>query len=299
MRWEFALVGVLATGVLSLGARQPDPQVALEASIARLQTHLEHIESVRAVKRLQYAYGHYVELGLWNDFADLFADEATTNYQQGVRGKEEVRTLFLQQVGQGKLGLAEGRIYPHILFQPVVHLSQSGLAARGRWRILAMLGGLGGSATWYSGVYENEYVFDNGAWKIGVLHSEPRVTAAYSAAGWRDSGVKVPPHYDTASVAKPIPDPQGIARTGGSTMSSAALAALVDDLARRAARLNDQDEVTSLQDAYGYAIDRKQWDQAASLFFRDGTLELGQDGRLPRPDGVRPASRRTPTENGR
>lgn len=278
MRWEFALVGVLATGVLSLGARQPDPQVALEASIARLQTHLEHIESVRAIKRLQYAYGHYVELGLWNDFADLFADEATTNYQQGVRGKEEVRTLFLQQVGQGKLGLAEGRIYPHILFQPVVHLSQSGLAARGRWRILAMLGGLGGSATWYSGVYENEYVFDNGAWKIGVLHSEPRVTAAYSAAGWRDSGVKVPPHYDTASVAKPIPDPQGIARTGGSTMSSAALAALVDDLARRAARLNDQDEVTSLQDAYGYAIDRKQWDQAASLFFRDGTLELGQEG---------------------
>ncbi len=234
MRWEFALVGVLATGVLSLGARQPDPQVALEASIARLQTHLEHIESVRAVKRLQYAYGHYVELGLWNDFADLFADEATTNYQQGVRGKEEVRTLFLQQVGQGKLGLAEGRIYPHILFQPVVHLSQSGLAARGRWRILAMLGGLGGSATWYSGVYENEYVFDNGAWKIGVLHSEPRVTAAYGAAGWRDSGVKVPPHYDAASVAKPIPDPQGIARTGGSTMSSAALAALVDDLARRA-----------------------------------------------------------------
>ena len=121
-------------------------------------------------------------------------------------------------------------------------------------------------------------MFDNGAWKIGVLHSEPRVTAAYGAAGWRDSGVKVPPHYDAASVAKPIPDPQGIARTGGSTMSSAALAALVDDLARRAARLNDQDEVTGLQDAYGYAIDRKQWDQAASLFSRDGTLELGQEG---------------------
>ena len=278
MRWEFLLVGVLVIGALSLGARQPDPQAALEARTARLQAHIENVESVRAVKRLQYAYGHYVELGLWNDFADLFADDATTNYQQGARGKEEVRKLFLQQVGQGKLGLAEGRIYPHILFQPVVHLSPGGRTAKGRWRILAMLGGLGGSATWYSGVYENEYVFDNGAWKIGVLHSEPRVTAAYTAAGWRDSGVTVPPHYDAASIAKPIPDVAGNARTGGTTMSFAALAARVNGLAQRAALLNDQGEVTNLQDAYGYAIDRKLWDQAASLFSVDGTLELGQQG---------------------
>src|SRR5215208_383383 len=124
MRWQLLPIGVLVIGALSLHAGQPDPQAALEARTARLQTHIERVESVRAVKRLQYAYGHYVELGLWNDFADLFADAATTNYQQGVHGKEEVRKLFLEQVGQGKLGLAEGRIYPHILFQPVVHLSQ-------------------------------------------------------------------------------------------------------------------------------------------------------------------------------
>lgn len=278
MRWEFLLIGVLATGALSAGARQPEPQAALEARAARLQAHIENIESVRSIKRLQYAYGHYVELGLWNDFADLFADDATTNYQQGARGREEVRKLFLQQVGQGKLGLAEGRIYPHILFQPVVHVSPGGRTARGRWRILAMLGGFGGSATWYSGVYENEYRFDNGAWKISVLHSEPRVTAAYTAAGWRDAGVTVPPHYDAATVAKPIPDAAGHVRTGGPTMSFEMLAARVNGLARRAALLNDQGEVTNLQDVYGYAIDRKQWDQAASLFSADGTLERGQEG---------------------
>jgi hypothetical protein len=278
MRWEFVLVGVLVTGALSLGARQTDQEASLDARTARLQAHIEAVESVRAIKRLQYAYGHYVELGLWNDFADLFADEATTNYQQGVRGKEEVRKLFLQQVGQGKLGLAEGRIYPHILFQPVVHLSSSGRTAKGRWRILAMLGGLGGSATWYSGVYENEYVLDNGVWKIGVLHSEPRVTAAYDAAGWRDAGVTVPPHYDAASIAKPIPDGATNVRTGEATTSFAGLAARVNGLAKRAALLNDQSEVTNLQDAYGYAIDRKQWEQAASLFSVDGTLEMGQEG---------------------
>ena len=68
-------------------AQQPG---AVSASrVERLQAHIESIESVRAIKRLQSAYGHYVELGLWNDFADLFTDDAVTNYQQGARGKAE------------------------------------------------------------------------------------------------------------------------------------------------------------------------------------------------------------------
>src|SRR5215471_8081343 len=191
-RREFAAIAALVAGALSLGARQPAAQARLEARTARLQAHIQNLESVRAVKRLQYAYGHYVELGLWNDFADLFAEDAVTNYQQGVRGKEAIRRLFYDQVGQGKLGLAEGRIYPHILFQPVITLAPDGRTAKGRWRILAMLGGSGGSATWYSGVYENEYVSESGVWKINVLHSEPKVTAAYTAASWKDSGVHVP-----------------------------------------------------------------------------------------------------------
>ena len=61
-------------------------------------------------------------------------------------------------------------------------------------------------------------------------------------------------------------------------MSFAVLAERVSGLARRAALLHDQGDVTNLQDAYGYAIDRKLWDQAASLFSVDGTLELGQEG---------------------
>src|SRR5688572_28949494 len=57
MRWQWLLIGVLVTGALSLRAGQSDPQATLEARTARLQAHIEHVESVRAVKRLQYAYG--------------------------------------------------------------------------------------------------------------------------------------------------------------------------------------------------------------------------------------------------
>ena len=269
------LVAALVTGAFTVlaAAQQPNPSTNLEKRVERLQAHIESIESIRAIKRLQYAYGHYVELGLWNDFADLFADDAITNYQAGVRGKAAIRKLFFDQVGQGKLGLAEGRIYPHILFEPVITLAPDGRTAKGRWRILAMLGGFGGSATWYSGVYENEYVLENGVWMISVIHSEPKVTAAYSAAGWKESGVHIPLHFTPASVTTPIPD-----STNSATPSPASLADRVNQLAQRAARLNDQAEVTNLQDTYGYAVDRKLRDQAADLFAKDGTLELGLQG---------------------
>ena len=279
MSWKPILAVALAIGAWSVQttAQQADPMRAFAMRVERMQAQVESIESVRAIKRLQYAYGHYVEFGLWNDFADLFTDDAATNYQQGAHGKAEVRKLFFDQVGQGKLGLAEGRIYPHILFQPVITLAPDGRTAKGRWRILAMLGGLGGSATWYSGVYENEYVLQGAVWKISVLHSEPKATAAYTAAGWKDSGVHVPLHYTEASVAKPIPVFTMRASTAGAP-SLASLADRVNQLAQRAARLNDQAEVTNLQDNYGYAVDRKLWDQVAELFANDGTMELGLQG---------------------
>lgn len=276
------LLVALAIGTYSvLGvAQSSDPLPALQARIDRVQSQIESIESVRAIKRLQYAYGHYVEFGLWNDFADLFTPDAVTNYQSGVRGQDAIRRLFFDQVGQGKLGLSEGRIYPHILFQPVITLAPSGRTAKGRWRILAMLGRYGGSATWYSGVYENEYVLEDGVWKISLIHSEPKVTAAYTAAGWKDSGVHVPFHYTAATVAAPIPDSPspGAKAANGAPLSIASLADRVNQLARRAARLNDQAQVANLQDTYGYAVDRKLWDQVADLFAANGTLELGLQG---------------------
>ena len=106
MRSKITLMAALVVGgwsvrVLLAMPQQPgaasasrDPLAALATRVERLQAHIESIESLRAIKRLQSAYGHYVELGLWNDFADLFTEDAVTNYQQGARGRAEVRKLF-------------------------------------------------------------------------------------------------------------------------------------------------------------------------------------------------------------
>src|SRR5690606_21033051 len=81
----FALV------VVALGAdAQPSGDVAaaqsaaeLERRVAALETETAATEAIRAVKRLQHAYGHYAEAGLWEDLADLFAEDAVAHLPSG------------------------------------------------------------------------------------------------------------------------------------------------------------------------------------------------------------------------
>ena len=145
-------VATVILAVACLVTVSTDELSALQQRIERLEALTERVEAISAIKRLQYAYGHYAELGLWHDFADLFADTGIGHYAQGALDREQIRTLFLKEVGGGRLGLADGRIYPHISMQPVVTLAPDGQSAKGRWHIMAMLGGYGTSASWAGGV---------------------------------------------------------------------------------------------------------------------------------------------------
>ncbi len=272
---------------LALGITGANAQLAdLQQRTDRLEAGVRNAESIRAVKRLQNAYGHYAELGLWNDFADLFAEDGVGYYPAGKLGKEAIRKLFFQDVGRGKLGLDEGRLYPHIMLQPVVTLGPDGKSAKGRWRVLAMLGSFGGNATWAGGVYENEYIQENGVWKISDLHYYSKFSGAYGADGWKDAGVAIPIHYDAARAGTPTSD---IVSQTGPASSLAALDARFAGLAQRVERLNDEAEVTNLQHIYGYYVDRKLWDQVADLFAGDATMELGQQGVYAGKDSIRRA----------
>lgn len=259
---------------------------ALERRIAAAAATAERVQAVGAVKRLQHAYGHYSELGLWHDFADLFSDTAVGHYVQGDLGKEEIRKLFVDEVGQGIVGLAEGRIYPHIALSPVVTLAPDAQSAKARWRIVAMLGGYGRSASWARGVYENSYVKESGVWKVQEIAFFNQVSGRYgeSLRPTVDGPLDQPTlafHYAsadvgaslaaaaaaTAAVAEPFEQP-----------SFDALAARVSELEPAVARLAAEAAVSNLQNAYGYYADRKLWDDVADLFADDGTLEIGRSG---------------------
>jgi len=284
------LVAICALGVVSCGVRPAAPKTesdsrelaALAQRIDAAAAQTERLRAVSAVKRLQHAYGHYSEVGLWHDFADLFSDTAVGHYTQGDLGKEEIRKLFVEQVGQGILGLADGRIYPHIALSPVITLAGDGKSAKARWRIVAMLGGYGGNASFARGVYENAYVEENGVWKVQEIRFFNQVAGRYGESlrptvDAPADGPSAPFHYEpgevgTLAIAADSPS------DGHSTAGLPALAERLAALEPEVAQLTAENAVLNLQNAYGYYVDRKLWDDVADLFADDGTLEIGQGG---------------------
>jgi hypothetical protein len=288
------LLGLVLIAWSTVGGAQPlSSDAELAQRVAVIEARVGQAESLRAIKRLQYAYGHYVEFGLWHDFADLFTEDAVAHYPAGDLGREAIRELFFEQVGQGQLGLADGRLYPHFVLQPVVTLDTGGGTAHGRWHVLTLLGGYGGNATWVGGLYENDYVREDGVWKIAELRTNTQFSGSY-AGGWTNpppasaepNGVcenylvnqcTIPFHYlaekagaplDQADAVAPVADASGFEGLGGQ----------VAEIYRRVLRLRAESEVTNLQHAYGYYMDRKLWDDVADLFASDATLELGLQG---------------------
>ena len=278
IRHGLLIAAACIAGVTAQGADAD--LLSLRARVGQLEALTERVEAISAIKRLQHAYGHYSELGLWHDFADLFADTGVGYYTQGALDREGIRALFLKEVGQGRLGLADGRIYPHISMQPVVTLAADGQSGKGRWHIMAMLGGYERSASWSGGVYENQYVRENGVWKIKEVRYFPQYSGRYEDPGWTPTRGPSPFHFDAARVGMPIldvpartPVPSGVE---GPTL--AALGTRLAGIAARAERLTDEIEVTNLQHAYGYYADRKMWDDVADLFVGDATMEIGLQG---------------------
>jgi hypothetical protein len=137
----------------------------LEEKVRILQTLLD----IEEIKKLQRAYGYYLEHWMAKEIIDLFSDGP------------DVALVFPWNEGTylGKAGVKryyEGRFKPgpeffHQLMQlcPIIDISPDGLTARGRWYGFGAVSsprGKGVSQSVMNGIYENEYAKENGKWKI-------------------------------------------------------------------------------------------------------------------------------------
>ncbi|MGC1270787.1 MAG: nuclear transport factor 2 family protein [Croceibacterium sp.] len=153
-------------------ATVPAPVVAQESPQARLAAYRERVERLEdadAVENLQAYFGYFFDKGLWDDTADLFADNASFEYgHRGVYiGKQRIaRALLLF----GPEGLAKGYLNNHMQLQPIITVAPDGRTAKGRFQGMMMLAQPGANGTWGVGIYENQYVKERGVWKISSLH---------------------------------------------------------------------------------------------------------------------------------
>lgn len=154
----------------------------LEAKLAALQREVELIEDRKAIERLQQRWGHYISEGMAAEAAALFSDSPTASIeyaQQGVYlGKARIQA-FLAIAARTPPG--ELRETP--VMQPVINVAADGRTARARWRALVLGGAHGQDGRWEEGPFENEYVKENGVWKISRLHWFTTVNGSYDK-GW-------------------------------------------------------------------------------------------------------------------
>jgi hypothetical protein len=181
-----ALASVTAV-VLGQSSDAPSARVAaLRARLDGVTARAARVDDINRIENLQGSYGYYTDKMLWDEVVDLFADNATLEIgPSGVYvGKDSIRRYLLSLSG-GRQGPLQGVLNDHFELQPIVTVAPDGLTAKGRWRLFLMTGvsGSGSGGNWGEGIYENEYVKQDGVWKISKLHWYATFVAPYEG-GW-------------------------------------------------------------------------------------------------------------------
>lgn len=164
---------------------------------AALALRLTKVEAVNAIRKLQFSYGYYIDFCHYDDVINLFAEDAEVVFLSGIyKGHAGIRRLYCDWIqelfNEGREGADDGFLFDHIQMQDVITVAEDGLTAKGRFRGI-LLGGSHDIRKYKpegisqqhmeSGIYENDYVCEDGVWKIKRLDYVLQWQADYET-GW-------------------------------------------------------------------------------------------------------------------
>ena len=185
-------------------------EAELRALVEQLSARVDRLEDVNAIRKLHYAYGYYIDVCMYDEVVDLFARDGEAIFLSGIyRGREGVtrlyKTWFQNFFTGGRPGPVDGFLLDHFQMQDIISVADDGRTARGRFRAL-LAGGSHDSwdekpeglprQFWEAGVYENDYVLEDGVWKIRRLDYRVQWQADYEA-GWAHQEAHLQPASTT------------------------------------------------------------------------------------------------------
>ncbi|MBO9518849.1 MAG: nuclear transport factor 2 family protein [Porphyrobacter sp.] len=256
---------------------RPGDELAREASLLLRQGTAQNLAN---------AFGYYLDRGMYDDIADLFAADCQIDVAgQGVyNGTAGVRK-FLSRFGEP--GLDPGELNDRPLLMPLVNVSDDGSTALVRVVELGMTGQHGGEGYWSAAI--DTFLLradERGHWRIAQLHIRPLMRANYKQ-GWAHPlpaampiGESQWPDGPPQPVDLSYPEhafamqqlPPGVifpAREPGGQVTITANALEMAEAF---------DGAENVSNAYGYYIDQFAWRNTADLFARDGWKELSYIG---------------------
>jgi hypothetical protein len=150
----------------------------LEARINELEIQVGTLRDVEAIKKLQRAYGYYLEHWRTADIVELFSKspEVCVKANAGeFRGPESVKWYYYHGGDPEKEQVVPPPdfFYQVMQLSPIIDVAPDRQRAWGRWygfgaNAFPVKGGV--APGWLDGVYENEYIKEDGKWKILKLH---------------------------------------------------------------------------------------------------------------------------------
>jgi hypothetical protein len=157
----------------------------MELRIKELENQVSRFRDLEAIRRLQKAYGYYLEHWMADAIVDLFSDspDATLSLFAGIYiGKESIKRYFTREAPDRN---------PEFLHQvmqlsDIIDIAEDGKTAEGRWYgfgSVAFPTGKGVRPSAFSGIYTCEYAKEGGIWKIKKLKWNPIYMVA-PAQGW-------------------------------------------------------------------------------------------------------------------
>jgi hypothetical protein len=165
-----------------LGSLEAEVKV-LKKQVKDRDKEIQTLQDIDDIKRLQCAYGYYLEHWMSDEIIDCFSNspEVSGTFVEGTyNGPEGIRRYF----GKGRVMPPE---FLHLVMQvsPVITVAKDGKKAYGRWygygtilsRFTTPL-----DPTYMMVIYEMDYIKENGIWKILKL----RLNLHYAYASGRN-----------------------------------------------------------------------------------------------------------------
>jgi hypothetical protein len=171
---------------------------AMERQMELMAARLATLEDVEAIRKLQHAFGYYLDKCLYDEVVDLFADDGDIHIGDGIyRGKAGQRRFFTgrlkQEIAGGVNGPVYGLLLEHLTLQDVIDVAPDRRTAKGRFRCLVQGGSHDSRQSanpgnprqwWEGGLYENAYAKgDDGRWRLKLLSYRTVYQAPYET-GW-------------------------------------------------------------------------------------------------------------------
>lgn len=206
--WKTGVV-LFAVFILTVAFSVKSDEIqVLKKQVEQMSNQIGMLEDVNAIRKLQHAYGYYLDKCLYKEVVDLFADDGEAHFNGGIyKGKDKgVRRLYIDGFSQGFTkgvnGPAHGFLLEHFQLQDIVDVAPDRQTAKARFRCFMQAGAhttsrspmgemarkQGGAPMqwWEGGMYENTYVREKGIWKIKILNYHAVWHADY-ATGWANT----------------------------------------------------------------------------------------------------------------